>query len=164
MTANNSSSISRRKVLSLFGLIVFSLAFIFSLMKSVLPIGRYIVCTFGHLTYPFLVVMMLIELAKFLGLTYKRNVKSTAYALVIMFSIFAVIQSISTYSDLDKVVGTASLGEFLKLSYNQDLTLMGAAGSLVVGLCSVLLGAMGTIILFVIMLTIFIVCMFHACR
>lgn len=156
MTANNSSSISRRKVLSLFGLIVFSLAFIFSLMKSVLPIGRYIVCTFGHLTYPFLVVMMLIELAKFLGLTYKRNVKSTAYALVIMFSIFAVIQSISTYSDLDKVVGTASLGEFLKLSYNQDLTLMGAAGSLVVGLCSVLLGAMGTIILFVIMLTIFI--------
>ena len=101
-------------------------------MKSVLPIGRYIVCTFGHLTYPFLVVMMLIELAKFLGLTYKRNLKSTAYALVIMFSIFAVIQSISTYSDLDKVVGTASLGEFLKLSYTQDLTLMGAAGSLVV--------------------------------
>ena len=156
MTANNSSSISTKKAMSLVGLIVFSLAFIFSLMKSVLPIGRYIVCTFGHLTYPLLFVLMLIELAKFLGFSYTRNVKSTVYWLVILFSILAVIQSISTYGELDKVVGTASLGEFLKLSYSGDITIMGAAGSLVVGLCSILLGAMGTIILFVIMLTIFI--------
>ena len=156
MTANNSSSISTKKAMSLVGLIVFSLAFIFSLMKSVLPIGRYIVCTFGHLTYPLLFVLMLIELAKFLGFSYTRNVKSTVYWLVILFSILAVIQSISTYGELDKVVGTASLGEFLKLSYSGDITIMGAVGSLVVGLCSILLGAMGTIILFVIMLTIFI--------
>ena len=156
MTANNSSSISTKKAMSLVGLIVFSLAFIFSLMKSVLPIGRYIVCTFGHLTYPLLLVLMLIELAKFLGFSYTRNIKSTVYWLVILFSILAVIQSISTYGELDKVVGTASLGEFLKLSYSGDITIMGAAGSLVVGLCSILLGAMGTIILFVIMLTIFI--------
>jgi len=156
LTANNSNSISRRKALSLVGLIAFSLAFIFSLMKSVLPIGKFIVCTFGHLTYPLLLVMMLIELAKFLGFSYTRNKKSTVYWLVILFSILAVIQSISTYKELDKVVGTASLGEFLKLSYSAEISLMGAFGSLVVGLCSVLLGAMGTIILFVIMLTIFI--------
>jgi len=156
LAANSNVSISRKKILSLIGLIVFSLAFIFSLMKSVLPIGKFIVCTFGHLTYPLLILLMLIELAKFLGFSYTRNVKSTVYWLVILFSILAVIQSISTYKELDKVVGLSSLGEYLKYSYNTKVTLLGGAGSIVVGLCSILLGAMGTIILFVIMLTIFI--------
>lgn len=136
------------------GLIVFSLAFIFCCLKSVLPIGKWIVCTFGIVAYPMFLLLSLIELARFLGLKYKRNIRSTVYFFLVLISLLFVIQAISTYKQLDKVASFSSLKTYLKFSYTEKITIVGAFGSIFVGLLSILLGAMGCIIAFVIMLTI----------
>lgn len=150
----NKINFTKRKILSLIGLIIFSLAFIFALLKNVLPIGKWIVSTFGIVTYPLFLVLGLVELAKFLGLRYRRNVKSTVFALILLTSLLYCIQAISTYSELDKVASFASLKSYIKISYSSKITLVGGFGSIFVGLFSMLLGAMGTIVAFVIFFTI----------
>lgn len=150
----NNVAITKKRILSLICLIVFSLAFIFACLKNVLPIGKWIVCTFGIMTYPLFLVLSLVELAKFLGLKYSRNKKSTVFALILIASLLCVIQSISTYKQLDKVATFASLKTYLDYSYTSKITFIGSFGSIFVGGLSTLLGAMGTIVAFVIILTI----------
>jgi len=65
----------KRKILSVIGLIIFSLAFIFACLKKFLPFGNWIACTFGIMTYPLFLILSFIQLAKVLGLRYKRNIK-----------------------------------------------------------------------------------------
>ena len=113
---NVDTAIMRRKVLSLIGLIVFSLAFIFACLKNVLPFGKWIVSTFGFVTYPLFLVLTLIQLAKFLGLKYRRSVKSTVYVFIILISLLFVIQAISTYKQLDKVASFSSFKDYLNYS------------------------------------------------
>ena len=153
---NVDTAIMRRKVLSLIGLIVFSLAFIFACLKNVLPFGKWIVSTFGFVTYPLFLVLTLIQLAKFLGLKYRRSVKSTVYVFIILISLLFVIQAISTYKQLDKVASFSSFKDYLNYSYDSKTTLVGGFGSIFVGGLSMLLGAMGTIVAFVISFTIFV--------
>ena len=151
---NSNVTITRRKILSLICLVVFFLAFIFACMKSFLPIGRWIVCTFGVMTYPLFLILSLIELARFLGLSYRRNIKSTIYALILVVSLLFVIQAISTYKELDKVATSASFKHYLDYSYSGKVTMVGSFGSIFVGGLAILLGAMGTIVAFVIVFTI----------
>lgn len=151
---NLSVQITRKKILSLIGLIIFSLAFIFACMKSFLPFGNWIVCTFGIMTYPLFLILALVELAKFLGLSYRRSVKTTIYALILIVSLLFVIQAISTYKELDKVASFKSFKAYLDFSYNSKVTIVGSFGSIFVGGLSILLGAMGTIVAFVILFTI----------
>jgi len=146
----------KRKILSVIGLIIFSLAFIFACLKKFLPFGNWIACTFGIMTYPLFLILSFIQLAKVLGLRYKRNIKSTVYVIMLLISLLAVIQSISTYKQLDKVASFESFKTYINYSYASKLTLLGGFGSIFIGGISMLLGAMGTIVLFVIMTTIFI--------
>ena len=143
------------KVMGIIFLVIFSLMFIFSCMKRVLPIGAIIVGTFGVLTFPLLLVLILFSIAKILGLSYTRNKKTTIYGLVILFSLLFTIHSIATFRELNLVVSFKSLKTYLALSYNK-VTLVGSAGSVFCGLLSMLLGAMGVIIIFVILVTLFI--------
>lgn len=145
---------TKRKVLSLICLIIFSLVFVFACLKNVLPLGRLIACTFGVMTYPLFLVLSLIELAGFLGLKYRRNKKSTVYFLLALISLLFVIQAISTYKQLDLVVSFSSLKTYLKFSYSAKITFVGSFGSIFVGIIAILLGAMGAIVAFVIMFTI----------
>ena len=145
---------TKRKILSLIFLIIFSLTFIFACLRKVLPLGHLITCTFGLMTYPLFLILSLVELAKVLGLKYKRNKKSTAYILIAIISLLFVIQAISTYKQLDKVVSFGSFKEYLNYSYDEHITFVGSFGSIFVGALSILLGAMGTIVAFVISLTI----------
>lgn len=138
------------------GVIIFSLAFIFACLKSILPFGRLIVCTFGHITYPLFFILALVQLAKFLGFSYTRNKKSTVYLLVVVFSFLFVVQSISTYKVLKEVVNMRTFKAYLNYSYTTKITMLGGFGSIFAGGISVILGGMGTIITFVILLTIFI--------
>ena len=151
---NNNVTITKKKILNLICLIVFSLAFIFACMKNFLPVGKWIACTFGMMTYPLFLILSLVELAKFLGLKYRRNKKSTIYALVLVLSLLFVIQAISTYKVLDKVATFNSLKTYLNYSYAEKITIVGGFGSIFVGGTSILLGAMGTIVAFVISFTI----------
>lgn len=150
----NNITITKKKILSLIGLIVFSLCFIFSCLKSILPLGKWLVSTFGIVSYPIFLILSLIELARFLGLRYSRNIKSTIFALILLTSLLYCIQAISTYSELDKVATISSFKTYLKFSYTEKTTLVGGFGSIFVGLLSMLFGAMGTIIAFVIIFTI----------
>ena len=153
---NANSTVLKRKILSVIGLIVFSLAFVFACLRKVLPLGKWISSTFGIVGYPLLLVLSFIQLAKFLGLKYRRNKKSTAYILIILVSLLCVIQAISTYKQLDKVATFSSFKNYLNYSYDSKLTLVGGFGSILVGGLSLLLGAMGTIVAFVISFTIFV--------
>jgi len=153
---NANSSVTKRKILSLVGLIIFSLAFIFACLRKVLPLGKWISSTFGIIGYPLFLVLAFIQLAKFLGLKYRRSKKSTIYLLIIMFSLLFVIQAISTYKQLDLVATFSSFKEYLNYSYKSKITLVGGLGSVVIGGLSMLLGAMGTIVAFVICFTIFV--------
>ena len=143
------------KVMGIVFLVIFSLMFIFSCMKSVLPIGNIIVGTFGIMTFPLLLVLILFSIAKILGLSYTRNKKTTIYGLVILFSLIFTIHSIATFRNLNLVVGFKSLKTYLALSYSK-ITLVGAFGSIFCGLMSMILGAMGVIIVCVILATLFI--------
>ena len=153
---NANADIMKRKILSLIGLIIFSLAFIFTCLRKVLPFGNWIACTFGMVSYPLFLILAFIQLAKFLGLKYRRNMKSTVYILIMLVSLLFVIQSISTYKQLDKVATFSSFKTYLNYSYASKMTLVGGFGSIFVGGLSMLLGAMGTIVAFVIIFTIFV--------
>ncbi len=146
----------KRKILSIIGLIIFSLAFIFACLKNVLPFGNLIAQTFGYFTYPLFLLLSFVQLAKVLGLKYKRNKKSTIYVVILLISFLAVIQSISTYKQLDKVASFESFKTYLNYSYSKKMTMLGGFGSIFIGGIAMLLGAMGTIVLFVITSTIFI--------
>ena len=118
---NANSTVLKRKILSVIGLIIFSLAFVFACLRKVLPLGKWISSTFGIVGYPLLLVLSFIQLAKFLGLKYKRNKKSTAYILIILVSLLCVIQAISTYKQLDKVATFSSFKNYLNYSYDSKL-------------------------------------------
>lgn len=152
---NSNLNLSKKKILGLIGLIVFSLVFIFACLSSFLPVGKAIVGTFGIMTYPLFFVLAFLSLASFLGFSYKRaNKPTTLFILSVVFVLF-VIHSISTFKTLDAVVSFSKIKTYLAVSY-QKTTLLGSFGSIFTGLYSILLGAMGTIILFVILSTIFI--------
>lgn len=151
---NSNVFVTRKKILSLIGLIIFSLAFIFACMRNFLPLGNWIVCTFGIITYPLFLILALVELARFLGLSYKRSMKTTIYALILIISLLFVIQAISTYKQLDNVASLKSFKLYLDFSYTTKITLVGGFGSIFVGGLAILFGAMGTIVAFVILFTI----------
>ena len=155
MAANANSTITRKKVIGLLGLIAFSLIFIFSCMRNVLPIGKTLVGTFGIMVYPCSIIFAFLSLAKFLGFSYSRNVKSTAYFCIALISVLLAIHSISTFKYLDKVVNFSMLKNYLNVSYNVKTTLFGSFGSVLCGILSIMLGAMGTVIVFVILATLF---------
>ena len=89
----HNSSLTKRKVLGLLGLIVFSLAFIFACLFSVLPIGRAIVGTFGIATYPLLIILDFYSLAKFLGLNYTKRMKPAVLLTIGIVSVLLVIHA-----------------------------------------------------------------------
>ena len=150
---NRNINMSKRKVVGLISLIVFSLAFIFACLKKVLPIGDWIVGTFGWLAYPMCLVFAFISLAMFLGFSYSKSIKPLKLFVIAFFAILLTIHSIQTYSDLDGVVRFVHLKKYLSLNYS-TVTIVGSFGSILGGLISMLLGAMGTIIAFVIVATI----------
>ena len=132
------------------------MAFIFACFQSILPFGRAIAGTFGILTYPLGIVLSFYCLAKFLGFNYSRRLKPTVYFIISLLAVLFVIHSIATFGELNKVVNAPLLKEYLLISYKSKITLLGGVGSVFAGLISILLGAMGTIILFVILATLFI--------
>lgn len=150
---NNNTKMTKRKIIGLICLIVFSLVFIFSCLKKVLPVGKWLVGTFGSLVYPMSLVFAFISLAIFLGFSYARNKKPLTLFVVALFAVLFAIHSISTYKTLDSVVGFSYLKDYLNLSY-QKTTLVGSFGSILGGILSILLGGMGTIIAYVITATI----------
>ncbi len=152
---NKNINLTKRKVVGLISLIIFSLAFIFSCLKKFLPIGAWIIGTFGWLAYPMSLVFAFISLAVFLGFSYSKNPKPLCLFVISFFAILLTIHSIQTYKPLDKVVRFYHLKEYLNLSYSTN-TVVGSFGSIFCGLISMLLGGMGTIISFVIIATIFI--------
>ncbi len=121
-------------------------------MRSVLPIGAGIVGTFGWAIYPILVLLAFVALAKFLGFSYKRSIKALGLMGLFVFSLLFVIHCIRTFSALDAVTGAARLKDYLLLSYS-TITVLGLVGSVVCGIISLLLGAFGTIVVFVILAT-----------
>jgi len=149
----HNSSLTKRKVLGLLGLIVFSLAFIFACLFSVLPIGRAIVGTFGIATYPLLIILDFYSLAKFLGLNYTKRMKPAVLLTIGIVSVLLVIHAISTFKPLDAVVSGQTFKTYLEISYTSNITLLGSVGSILCGLISLLLGGMGVIIVFVILTT-----------
>ena len=137
---NVDTMVMKKKILSIIGLIIFSLAFVFASLKNVLPIGKWIVSTFGFMTYPLFLVLAFIQLAKVLGLKYRTNIKSTVYVVIILISLLFVIQAISTYKQLDKVATFESFKNYLNFSYETKTTLGGGFGSIFVGGLSMLWG------------------------
>ena len=155
-TSTSSVNITRRKVLSAICLIVFCLAFIFSCLYKVLPLGRYIVGTFGIMTYPLLILLTLVSLASFLGFSYARSTKATMYFCVALASVLLFIHSLATFKQLNLVIGWKTFTKYLAYSYTTKVTLVGSVGSILCGIISIFLGAMGSIIIFVITGTLFI--------
>ncbi len=152
---NYRGGVDSRKVMGVIFLIIFSLMFIFSCMKAVLPIGNIIVGTFGVVTFPLLLLLILFCVAKILGLSYTRNKKTTIYAWIILISLLFTIHSIATFKQLNLIVSFSSLKTYLAMSYDK-ITLIGSFGSIFCGLLSMMLGSMGVIIVFVILATLFI--------
>ena len=150
---NRNINMTKRKVIGLISLIVFSLAFIFACLKKVLPLGALIVGTFGWIAYPMCLIFAFISLATFLGFSYSKDTKPLRLFVISLFSILLTIHSIQTYTDLDSVVKFVHLKKYLDVSYNK-LTVVGSFGSILGGIISMLLGAMGTIIAYVIVATI----------
>lgn len=146
---------TRKKVIGLIGLIIFAMVFIFACLASVLPFGRMITGAFGIMVYPCSLVFAFLCLAMFLGFSYRRSAKATAYFVIALASFLLAIHSVTTFSELDTVVTTATLREYLRFSFNSS-TLLGSLGSTICGIISVLLGAMGTIVVFVILTTLFV--------
>ncbi len=151
---NYNSKITKRKIVGLISLIVFSLVFIFACLKNVLPIGKLIVGTFGVLAYPMSLIFAFISLATFLGFSYSKNPKPIVLFAIALFSVLLAVHSISTYKSLDTVITFSNMKGYLNVSY-KTTTLVGSFGSILCGLISMLLGAMGTIVVYVILATIF---------
>ncbi len=152
---NNSPSLGGGKIISLICLIVLTLAFIFACCRNVLPLGNLIVGTFGVMVYPILILLALLSLAKFLGLTYKRNMKATILMTMFLVSLLLVIHSIAAFKPLDAVTNGKTYGEYLGLSYDK-ITVLGSFGSIFSGLFSLMFGGFTTIIIFSILATIMI--------
>ncbi len=150
---NRNINMSKRRVVGLISLMIFSLAFIFACLKKVLPIGEWIVGTFGWLAYPMCLVFAFISLAAFMGFSYSKSTKPLKLFVVSLFAILLTIHSIQTYKDLDSVVKFYQLKKYLAVSYS-NVTVVGSFGSILGGLISMLLGGMGTIISYVIVATI----------
>ena len=153
---NSNSTLTRKKVLGTIFLTIFSLAFIFSCMHKILPVGRVILGTFGIMSYPMFLLLILISLASVLGLSYTRSQKATTYFCIALLSVLLFIQAIATFKPLNTVINFSTLKSYLSLSYTSKITFLGSCGSLVCGLISILLGAMGSIVIFVITATLFI--------
>ena len=51
----------KRKILSIIGLVIFSLAFIFACLRNVLPIGKWISSTFGIVGYPVFLILAFVN-------------------------------------------------------------------------------------------------------
>ena len=73
---------------------------------------------------------------------------------MIIFSALFAVHALLTFKQLDMAASFESLKTYVNYSYLEKLTLLGGFGSAIVGGIAVLLGAMGTIVVFVILLTI----------
>lgn len=155
MERYGSSTMTRKKIVGLLLLIVFVLIFIFSCTCSVLPFGSMLVGTFGYMVFPASIVLALISLAMFLGFSYSRSIKPTIYFMVAFFAVLLTIHSIATYKSLNAIVGAETLKNYLALNY-EHYSLLGSFGSIFTGIISFFISGMGTVVLFVILATIFI--------
>ena len=155
MVNTRNNSISKDKILSILCLIVFVLLFTFSCLAKTIDFGAKIVGTFGAVCYPVFLILSFICLIKFLGFSYKRNLKATILMLCFIYCFLAVVHSIRTFSVLDTVASKVSFKNYLNYSY-ETLTLLGSVGCLLCGAISYLLGGIGTIVVFVIIGTLFI--------
>lgn len=153
--AKRNTGFSSRRIMGLIMLVVFGLAFLFSCLCGVTGVGRILVGTFGYMVFPLTIIFALISLAIFLDLSYSRSIKSTVLLVLSIFSILFVIASIASYSALSNVVDVASYKAYLSSHYN-NFTLLGSCGGILSGLIAMLLGAMGTIVVYVVLSTIFI--------
>lgn len=149
------NSLSGKKIVGLVMLILFVLAFIFSCLCKVLNIGRILVGTFGYFVFPLTVALSLVSLAMFLGLSYRRSLKSTAYFVLSAIFLMLAIESIVHYSALKTVVDGASLKALLMSNYSH-FTLFGSFGDIFSGVIADLIGAMGTIVAYVVLTTVFV--------
>ncbi len=150
-----STNLTRKKVVGFVGVCICILAIVFAALAGKIYFGSLILHTFGFVTYPFFIIMALVSLASFLGLSYSRNKKTTTYLIVSLCMILCLVHSIMTFSSLQSVVDGVSLTEYLSLSY-QKMTMLGALGSVVCGSLTILLGEMGTIVIFGILSTLFV--------
>ena len=146
--------LTRKKAVGFVGLCLWLLVFVFACCKDSLVVGKILAHTFGFMTYPLAIVMSLISLAMFLGFSYSRNKRSTAYLMISLISIICLIHSIVSFCELEKVVGGTSLVEYLSASYS-EMTIFGALGALVSGIIAIALGEMGVVVLFGIIATLF---------
>lgn len=148
-------NLTPKKVAGLILLLTFSLVFIFSCTCGSLPLGRGLVGTFGYLIFPLSLIFGFIGLAMFLGFSYSRRLKPTVFFFVALVSVLLVVHSIATYKSLNAIVNAETLKAYLDASYT-SFTLLGSFGSIFSGLIGILLGGMGSIVVFVILATIFI--------
>ncbi len=151
----NNFGFTRKKIAGLIFLLVFSLVFIFSCTCFVLPFGNILVGTFGYMVFPLSVFLGLISLALFLGFSYSRRIKSTTYIVIAVLSVLLAVHSIATYKPLNAIVDAETLKAYLASSY-ESFSLLGSFGSILGGIISLALGGMGTIVVYVILATIFI--------
>lgn len=147
--------LTRKKVIGFIALCFWVLTFIFACLKDSLPIGSILAHTFGFLTYPLSILMAVISLAVFMGFSYKRNKKSTIYLFVSISMLLMLIHSITTFGMLERVVDGQSLINYLSQAYNL-MTIFGSFGALICGVLAIVLGEMGTIVIFGILTTLFI--------
>jgi len=90
----------------------------------------------------------------FMGFSYARNKKSTTYFCIAILAIALVVHSIVSFSALESVVDGSSYVKYLAFSYN-EMTIFGSLGSILCGLLAMILGAMGSIVVFGIIATLF---------
>ena len=155
MAETKNNSLSKDKVLSVFGLIIFVLLFIFSCLNNSLSVGEKLVGTFGFAIFPVSMIMAFICLIKFLGFSYKRSTKATVLMILFLFCLGEVIHCIKTFSALDTVVSKETFVDYLALAYTKT-TILGSFGSLFSGAIAFLIGGVGAIVTFVISGTLFI--------
>lgn len=148
-------NMNRKRAVGLTVMVLSLLVFIFACLAGVLSFGKWIVSTLGIIVYPFSLIFAFIGLANFLGFSYRKNVKGTTYFLVALFSLLFVIHSIATYKVLNAAATWETMKAYLDSCYVSS-TLLGSFGSIFTGLISMLLGGMGTIVVFVILTTIFV--------
>ena len=152
----NSVKRSRRKIISGLGIVVFVAALVLACFNNKLQLGRIVVGTFGYMTYPLCVIGILVSLAGFLGFSYMRSKKSTALFIIFLTSVVLVVHAIGTFKALNTVANFQLLKDYLTISYSAQITFAGSVGSVLCGFVAILLGAMGVIVLYVILATLFI--------
>ncbi len=114
-----------------------------------------LVGTFGYIVFPLSLVLAFLSLVMFLGFSYRRRLKPTVYFIIALSAVLLAIHSIATYRGLNAIVGAETLKNYLQSSYNY-FTFLGSFGSILGGIIALLLGGMGTIVVYVILATIFI--------